>query len=237
MVREKWRVLSHSLIQFFSKFALKEKWTKITSTDLGPVHLTLSGYKGGGYLAKEGSQPLTTIFWLVECSRSWMLPGISLLFWKLHRMTSAVQMNRFKYFKQVPIFETSILILIRDFPLECIWMIQNNRTGYPRTGGSFQSTIGGTLQYPAFFICISGLKRLYQYIIGKPFCIPPNNFGSTCKEYCSSKPTSTHIKTPLKTQEPPCCWLDDHFQANQPYSVVPRWKPKTYWTFLLWTVL
>lgn len=40
-------------------------------------------------------------------------------------------------------------------------MIQNNRTGYPRTGGSFQCTIGGTLQYPEFFIFVSQGSKGY----------------------------------------------------------------------------
>lgn len=111
-------------------------------------------------------------------------------------------------------FKTSILILTRNPPFECVWMNQNYSTGYPRTGGCFQATTDGTLLYLAFLTCVSG--HIGQtYTIGKPLCIPQPILETHVRNYCSSKPMSTHIKTPLSTQEPPCCWLNDHFGTNQ----------------------
>lgn len=179
------------------------------------MHLTLSGYEGRGYLAKEESQLLAPFsgWWNVlsqGCSPL-AFPFCSELFKEQpqnSRWTLPNTLNKYLFFK------TSILILTRGFPFECVWMNQNYSTGYPRTEGRFQSTTDGTLLYLTFLTCVSGHIR-QTHIIGKPFCAPQPILETHIRNYYSSKPTSTHIETPFSTQEPPCCWRDDRFQANQ----------------------
>jgi len=210
-----------------SKQALNERWTKTTFSDHRPAHLTLSGYKGGGYLAKEESQLLAPV------SGGWnaLVQGCSPLAFPFcfedfkewpqqSRQTLPNILNQYLFFK------TPVLILTRDSPFECVWMSQNYSAGYPRTGGCFQSTTDGTLLYLAFLSCVSGHVR-QTHIIGKPSCIPQQTLGTHARNYYSSKTTSSPIKTPG------AALLLAGWSLALPSSFVPlSWAKRKCWAFL-----